>query len=172
MKYLKYFEEVGEKLDIDHYNGLTKEHLEDMFVEVSDMGFDVIVSLTQRTVVVNSFSENEPMKLGDIPYVEVRISSPLPSGEFHPEYRADWEQHKLEGNRRLLDLYNNSDELKEIIDVVDERIGEYKWYVSEVMLDGHNKLDSHTRRTIKVFLHRDGDEKYVVPYISAWNKNK
>ena len=140
MKYLKYFES-GE---IDHYNGLTSDFVNDMFVDISDMGFDVKTFLYERSVVINPHSIKRSgikTEIGIIPYMEIRIRPTLHLGVDSGDI-----DDKLKNIK-------DSELFKELIDVANDRLDEYGWYISEELINA---------RFLKIFIHRKQDKKYVV----------
>ncbi len=142
MKYLKYFESD----EIDHYNGLTTDFVNDMFVDISDMGFDVNTFKYERSVVINPHSvERSGIKteIGIIPYMEIRIKSTLYDGS----------RNQLIDNDHKLKNIKDSELFRELIDVANDRLDGYGWYISEELING---------TFLKIFLHRKQDKKYVV----------
>lgn len=144
MKYLKTYK-LYESDEVDYYNGLIKEDIEDMFIDISDMGFQVNVILSKRLVMVDKDWKigNTRTTFGEIPYIEVRISpirNPILTST-----------DVLNRNQNMKSL-NNSDDFKSLLDNVSHRISYNDWYVSESIV---------IQDTLKVFLHRKQDSKYI-----------
>lgn len=144
MKYLKTYR-LYESDEVDYYNGLIKEDIEDMFIDISDMGFQVNVILSKRLVMVDKDWKigNTRTTFGEIPYIEVRI---LPIR--NPILTSI---DVLNRNQNMKSL-NNSDDFKTLLDDVNHRISYNDWYVSESIV---------IQDILKVFLHRKQDSKYI-----------
>lgn len=147
MKYLKNYK-LFESDEIDYYNGLIKEDIEDMFLEISDMGFDVFVYFSKRLVVKDKDWKigNTRTTYGEIPYIEIRI---LHKRTDNPIEITSMKV--LERNQCMKNL-KDSEEFKSLIDEVNNRISHNDWYVSESIV---------IQDTLETFLHRKQDSKYV-----------
>jgi|SaaInlV_165m_DNA_3_1040750.scaffolds.fasta_scaffold51590_1 hypothetical protein len=147
MKYLKTFE--GWEMLVpkeEHYNGLTKEYIEDMFVDISDAGYNTSTyfdkNLIQRDTSVDK--EDGKMVIESIPYIRCVFQ------ELVQRNANDVGRQKEE-----LEDYIKSSEFKEIIETTNDRLGDFGWYISKSKVVGYQ---------LKIFMHRIEDIKikYVV----------
>jgi len=143
--------------EIDYYNGLTKEDIEDMFIDVSDMGFQVDVLLDKRIVMVDKDWKigNTRTTFGQIPLITIRISLPIKStpGNYPSYQEVDSMKKENEDKLRKLKV---SGEFNSIIDEVNDRVSSNEWYVFDTSLIGNG----YGQYTLKVFLQRKSDSKY------------
>ena len=153
MKYLKSYK-LYESDEVDYYNGLTKEDIEDMFIDISDMGFDVRVGLNTRIVMAGKTEDNKT-QFGEIPLIIVAISLPIkaPTG-VHPSHQ--WVESTKKQNEDKLRALKVSEEFNYIIDEVNDRISNNGWYVFDTSMIGNG----YGQYTLKVFLQRKQDSKY------------
>lgn len=153
MKYLKTYKLFESK--VDHYDGLTKEDIEDMFIDVHDMGYRVDVSLSLMFVYLDiekdTLDNPYTKKLGQIPYIEVCISS--------PNINQMSDSISLMRLRRVIKDLNESDEFKSIIDEVNSRVSVMDWYISK------SDVVQNWRRSVgpslQVHIHRKRDSRYI-----------
>ena len=139
MKHLKTFE-AWEMLvpKEEHFNGLTKEFIDDMFIDLHDDGFKVFTRLDKRAI-TSVDKEKGQMIIGSIPFIWVKCDKSITIEE--------------------LEEYKKSEEFSEIIDIANDRLEEFDWYISEVQkVYGTPSGDS----TMKIFMHRVEDKKHVV----------
>jgi len=152
MKYLKTYR-LYESDEIDYYDGLTKEDIEDMFIDVSDMGYDVRVILHTR-MVMDGKTEDGKTRFGEIPIISVVISLPIKSPAGNPLSYQQVDSMKKQNEDRLRAL-KVSDEFNSVIDEVNHRISHNGWYIFDTsMISGYGLY------TLKVFLQRKQDSKY------------
>jgi len=140
MKYLKTFE--GWEFLVpkeEQFNGLTKEFIEDMFIDISDEGYDMSVYFDKRAI-TSVDKEEGKMIINAIPYIWVRMERIV----------------KIENpkNSESLLVVKYSDVFKEMIDIANDRLGDFGWYVSDSTV-----ISNHQ---IRIFIHRIEDKKYVV----------
>lgn len=155
MKYLKTYR-LYESDEVDYYDGLTKEDIEDMFIDVSDMGYDVRVILHTRMVMLDKDWKigNTKTTFGEIPIISVVISLPIKSPTGNPLNYQQVDSMKKQNEDRLRAL-KVSDEFNSVIDEVNHRISHNGWYIFDTSMIGGYGL-----YTLKVFLQRKQDSKY------------
>ena len=119
-----------------------------MFIDVSDMGLRVVTHFDKRAV-VNSNVKKKIMNIGTIPYIYITMIYP---------YDRDANKEML--SKKLKDI-KDSELFKELIDVSGDRLDEYGWYVSGYDCFSGNNFYAVNNPSIKIFLHRKIDEKYV-----------
>jgi hypothetical protein len=107
MKYLKYFESSEE---------LTEEKIKEMFLDISDMDWNVQVLKTEELMQKGDNNYNN-FEFEFVNFFRVRIF------KIHTSRRWDVEQKKEIEN--LL----NSDIYKEVIEVANERLNDFGWYI-------------------------------------------
>jgi hypothetical protein len=145
MKYLKTFE--GWEMLVpkeEHYNGLTKEYIEDMFVDISDAGYNTSTyfdkNLIQRDISVDK--EDGKMVIESIPYIRCVFQE-----------LVQWNANDVGRQKEELEDYTKSSEFKEIIETTNDRLSDFGWYISKSKVVGYQ---------LKIFMHRIEDIKYVV----------
>ena len=145
MKYLKTFE--GWEMLVpkeEHYNGLTKEYIEDMFVDISDAGYNTSTyfdkNLIQRDTSVDK--EDGKMVIESIPYIRCVFQE-----------LVQWNANDVGRQKEELEDYTKSSEFKEIIETTNDRLSDFGWYISKSKVVGYQ---------LKIFMHRIEDIKYVV----------
>lgn len=155
MKYLKTYR-LYESDEVDYYDGLTKEDIEDMFIDISDMGFQVNVILSKRLVMVDKDWKigNTRTTFGEIPIISVVISLPIKSPAGNPLSYQQVDSMKKENEDRLRAL-KVSDEFNSVIDEVNHRISHNGWCIFDTSMIGEYGLYK-----LKVFLQRKQDSKY------------
>ena len=134
MKYLKTFE--GWEMLVpkeEHYNGLTKEYIEDMFVDISDAGYNTSTSVDK---------EDGKMVIESIPYIRCVFQE-----------LVQWNANDVGRQKEELEDYTKSSEFKEIIETTNDRLSDFGWYISKSKVVGYQ---------LKIFMHRIEDIKYVV----------
>ena len=154
MKYLKGYK-LFESDGVDYYDGLTKEDIEDMFIDVSDMGFKVNVILDKKMVIIDKDWKigNTRTTFGKIPYIRIKI---------YLISDTNTVDELSEINKKIKDI-SESEEFDMIIDEVNNRISEKGWYISDVS-DPSNYSgvsQSPLKNSLEVFLHRKKDSKYI-----------
>lgn len=140
MRYLKAFENWDTLIPEDEqYNGLTKDFIGDMFVDIADDGYNMSVFFDKRAI-TSVDKEEGKMTISAIPYIWVRMERIV----------------KIENpkNSESLLVVKYSDEFKEMIDIANDRLVDFGWYVS-----GSTIISNHQ---IRIFIHRIEDKKYVV----------
>jgi hypothetical protein len=107
MKYLKYFESSGTEL--------TEDKIKEMFLDISDMDWNVQVYKTEE-VRQNSVSGTS-FNFDIVNFYKVRIF------KIHTSRRWDTEQ------KREIENLLNSDIYKETIEVTNDRLNDFGWYI-------------------------------------------
>ena len=107
MKYLKYFESSGTEL--------TEGKIKEMFLDISDMDWNVQVYKTEE-VRQNSVSGTS-FNFDIVNFYKVRIF------KIHTSRRWDTEQ------KREIENLLNSDIYKETIEVTNDRLNDFGWYI-------------------------------------------
>jgi hypothetical protein len=107
MKYLKYFESSGTEL--------TEDKIKEMFLDISDMDWNVQVYKTEE-VRQNSVSGTS-FNFDIVNFYKVRIF------KIHTSRRWDIEQ------KREIENLLNSDIYKETIEVTNDRLNDFGWYI-------------------------------------------
>jgi hypothetical protein len=144
MKYLKTFE--GWEMLVpkeEHYNGLTKEFIEDMFIDVSDDGYKISTFFDKRAITTVD-KEDGKMVISAIPYIRCTFQKSSNTG------LDIFDQQK---QKKELKDYTKSSEFKEMIETTNDRLDDFGWYVSESKVSGYQ---------LRIFIHRIEDIKYVV----------
>jgi len=144
MKYLKTFE--GWEMLVpkeEHYNGLTKEFIEDMFIDVSDDGYNISTFFDKRAITTVD-KEDGKMVISAIPYIRCTFQKSSNTG------LDIFDQQK---QKKELKDYTKSSEFKEMIETTNDRLDDFGWYVSESKVSGYQ---------LRIFIHRIEDIKYVV----------
>jgi hypothetical protein len=138
MKYLKAFENWDILIPEDEqYNGLTKDFIDDMFIDISDdYGFKIITHFDKRAITKVDKEEGK-MIINTIPYIWVRFTNDISDDT---------------SSKDRLDNYKRSKEFKDIIETANDRLHDFGWYISEPMVLGNQ---------IRIFIHRIEDKKYV-----------
>jgi len=109
MKYLKYFESSDE---------LTSEIIKDMFLDISDMDWDVRVNKAQKLHQIGEPTlNNSEFEL--LEYFQVKIRKD------HSYSSRRW---TLEQKREIENLLS-SDVFKEVIEVANDRLNDFGWYI-------------------------------------------
>ena len=154
MRYLATYK-LFESDEVD-YNGLTKEDVEDMFIEVSDMGFQINILFDKRIVMINKDgSDNLRVNYATIPLITVKMSLPIKfPANMGGADRFQIENQKAENEDRLR-KFKVSDEFHSIIGEVNDRISHNGWYIFDSSM-----IKSGISQTLKVFLQRKQDSKY------------
>lgn len=138
MRYLKKFEGWDVLVPSENqYGDLTKEFIEDMFIEISDDGYNISVFFDKRAITSVNKEEGK-MIISSIPYIWVRCSKNIDSTVFNPNE---------------LEQYRKSNGFKEIIETSNDRLKDHDWYISDITLLSNQ---------IRIFIHRIEDKKYVV----------
>ena len=153
MKYLKtyrLFESgLGNRFSEIDYDGLTKEDIEDMFIDISDTGlFTINVGFTIQLVSIEKDRNigNTKTTYGSIPCIEIRILNKRTDSPTEiTSIRV------LEKNRRMREL-KDSEEFKSIVGEVEDRISEREWYIS------YKKV---IQDCLLLILNRKEDSKYI-----------
>jgi hypothetical protein len=107
MKYLKYFESSSTEL--------TEDKIKEMFLDISDMDWNVQVYKTEE-VRQNSVSGTS-FNFDIVNFYKVRIF------KIHTSRRWDTEQ------KREIENLLNSDIYKETIEVTNDRLNDFGWYI-------------------------------------------
>ena len=144
MKYLKTFE--GWEMLVpkeEHYNGLTKEFIEDMFIDVSDDGYNISTFFDKRAITTVD-KEAGKMVISAIPYIRCTFQKPSNTG---------LDIFDQQNRKKELKDYTKSSEFKEMIETTNDRLDDFGWYVSESKVSGYQ---------LRIFIHRIEDIKYVV----------
>jgi len=141
MRYLKTFETWEFLVPKDEqYNGLTKEFIDDIFVDISDNGFNLSTYFDKRAI-SSVDKESGRMIIGAIPYIWLRCN------------RMNVETPLSNKPTDEIKEYIKSYEFKEIIETANDRLDDFDWYVSSTMVQANQ---------IRIFIHRIEDKKYVV----------
>jgi hypothetical protein len=106
MKYLKYFESSDK---------LTEDQIKEMFLDISDMDWNVQVVKSEE-VRQNSVSGTS-FNFDIVNFYKVRIFKIQTSRRWDPEQK-----------REIMDLMN-SDTYKETIEVANERLNDFGWFI-------------------------------------------
>ena len=144
MKYLKTFE--GWEMLVpkeEHYNGLTKEFIEDMFIDVSDDGYNISTFFDKRAITTVD-KEDGKMVISAIPYIRCT---------FQKSSNTGLDIFDQQNRKKELKDYTKSSEFKEMIETTNDRLDDFGWYVSESKVSGYQ---------LRIFIHRIEDIKYVV----------
>jgi hypothetical protein len=115
MKYLKYFESSDE---------LTSEIIKDMFLDISDMDWEVRVNKAQKLHQIGepTFSSKYVIPHSEfelLEYFQVKIRKD------HSYSSRRW---TLEQKREIENLLS-SDVFKEVIEVANDRLNDFGWYI-------------------------------------------
>jgi len=141
MKYLKSFEGSEE----GSYLGVTPEDIEYLFTDISDSGWKVDIRFLKKLYQLKkSIYYNEDSPLGLIHYIGVSISKPTPVEDRYS--RSPWNEVQE------LNSFIQSDEYKEIIDVVSLRLGELGLYI---------KSQEKQNKQLNILIYRKIDKNYI-----------
>jgi hypothetical protein len=141
MKYLKTFENSEEEIEF----GVTPEDIKYLFTDISDNGWKVDVRFLKKLFDFRRLSDNDSdLKFGLIPYIKVSISKPTPVEQRFN--RSEWKEIQE------LNAYINSEEYKEIIEVVSLRLDELGLYINK---------QAPENRQFNILIYRKTDENYI-----------
>jgi hypothetical protein len=149
MKYLKKFESSN-----DEILGVTPEDIKYLFTDISDNGWTVHVRFLKKlfdfTLKPEFKDTGSDLKFGLIPYIQVSISKPTP---FEQRFRrSKWVE--IQG----LNDYINSEDFKEIIEVVSLRLNDLGLYIKSSILE---TTDWNNKIQFNIFIYRKTDENYI-----------
>lgn len=136
MKYLKKFEN-SEQLEF----GVTPEDIEYLFTDISDNGWIVDVRFMKKLFDFSTGTREHLLKFGLIPYIQISIGKNLP-----PYQDSLW---KI--NNELSDL-KNSEEYKEIIEVVSLRLDDLGYYIHKEYIENKH---------LNILIYRKIDQNYI-----------
>jgi hypothetical protein len=162
MKYLKKFESSN-----DEILGVTPEDIKYLFTDISDNGWTVHVRFLKKLfdftlkpefkdtsitwIDGNVYSSTgSDLKFGLIPYIQVSISKPTPFEQRNR--RSKWVEIQE------LNDYINSEDFKEIIEVVSLRLNDLGLYIKSSILE---TTDWNNKIQFNIFIYRKTDENYI-----------
>lgn len=140
MKYLKRFENID-----DSHLGVTIEDIEYLFTDISDSGWQVDVKFLKKLYQLKKsiyYSGDNP--LGLIHYIMVSISKSTPTESRF--LRSNWDEVQE------LNRFIESNEFKEIIDVVSLRLDELGLYI---------KSKEKINKQLNILIYRKIDKNYI-----------
>ena len=139
MKYLKTFES-SEELEF----GVTPEDIEYLFTDISDNGWQVDVSFLRKLFDFKDTNKSIFKKFSLIPYIQVSISKPTPHEQRFS--RSEWKE------TQELKSFTESDEFKEIIEVISLRLDESELYIQKL---------SYVNNTFNILIYRKTDQNLI-----------
>ena len=139
MKYLKTFES-SEELEF----GVTPEDIEYLFTDISDNGWQVDVSFLKKLFDFKHTDKSIFKKFNLIPYIQVSISKPTPHEQRFS--RSEWKE------TQELKSFTESDEFKEIIEVISLRLDESELYIQKL---------SYVNNTFNILIYRKTDQNLI-----------
>lgn len=151
MKYLKKFESNDDELQF----GVTPDDIRYLFTDISDNGWKLDVRFLKKFFDFRTFNDSdddqEDLKFGLIPYIQVSISKPT---AFEDRFkRSKWHESKE------LNVFTTSDEFKEIIEVASLRLDELGLYINKKGQPDHNRIGENIQ--FNIFIYRKTDENYI-----------
>jgi hypothetical protein len=116
MRYLRYFESSDE---------LTPEIIKDMFLDISDMDWDVRANKAEKMF---DKKTSNTLYAKDLSFLDFELVE-----YFQVKIRKDYSHYTsrrwtLEQKRELENLIN-SDTFKEVIEVANDRLNDFGWYI-------------------------------------------
>jgi len=143
MKYLKKFESNDDELQF----GVTPDDIRYLFTDISDNGWKVDVRFLKKFFDFRTFDDSddeENLKFGLIPYIQVSISKPTP---FEQRFnRSQWNEIQE------LKSFTVSDEFQEIIEVASLRLDELELYIQKL---------SYVNNAFNILIYRKTDQNYI-----------
>lgn len=136
MKYLKTFEN-SEEIEF----GVTPKDIEYLFTDISDNGWIVNVRFMKKLYDFSTGTRQHLLKFDLIPYIQITISKNWDRFEVSPWLAT---QHLNE----LL----NSEEYKEIIEVVSLRLDDLGYYIQKQYVE---------RKQLNILIYRKTDQNYI-----------
>ena len=136
MKYLKTFEN-SEEIEF----GVTPEDVEYLFTDISDNGWIVDVKFLRKLFDFSTGTRKHLLKFELIPYIQISIGKNLPL----------FQDSLWKINNELSDL-KNSEEYKEIIEVVSLRLDDLGYYIHKEYVENKH---------LNILIYRKTDQNYI-----------
>jgi len=149
MKYLKTFESNDIHIESLKMNqsefGITPDEIKYLFTDISDNGWTVNAqSLKKLKELVYDESKNSILNFYLIPYIQVSINKTTP---FEQRFnRSEWKE------TQELKSFTESDEFKEIIEVISLRLDESELYIQKL---------SYVNNTFNILIYRKTDQNLI-----------
>ena len=123
MKYLKKFNE-----SVDIYNGLTKEDFDDFFVDITDDRWDIRTQFKKELC-----RGTGPIPMGAKFKIVPVIYVYLKKDHIEPTNAA-------KANNYLKRYLENDKLFREVIDVTNNRLGDYGFYIHDISIVNNNEI--------------------------------
>jgi hypothetical protein len=136
MKYLKTFEN-SEEIEF----GVTPEDIEYLLTDISDNGWIVDVKFMRKLYDFSTGTRKPLLKFALLPYIQISIGKNLPL----------FQDSLWKINNELSDL-KNSEEYKEIIEVVSLRLDDLGYYIHKEYVENKH---------LNILIYRKTDQNYI-----------